>query len=260
MSTKYLWTDVRLIGFDLHTVEFTYAGDYAVSLTCTDELASNKRSYHLRFSRVVPGDAMEVDDMPDSSQNPHEDAELFLCALLSHRTLSTALHRLVTILRETLPIVTELEDIRVAAARSGDCIDTFPKSAGWYRVLYGDLRHALDFRLMTGARVVILDGSHTLFEEGADGRLVRRPATAKPPAPPRDHTSVALQPIPDFRTLVAEAIKAAVAHGVRGQFAPIDIGVICDVSAVRVVGRMLHQQVLRKLTQLRTSSSSSLDT
>ncbi|KAI0745059.1 MED14-domain-containing protein [Earliella scabrosa] len=256
MSSKYLWTDVRLISFDLQTVEFAYAADYSVSLTCTDELSTNRSSYHLRFGRVLPDDVMQIDDAPDPTHNPHEDAELFLCSLLSHGKLSTALHRLVTLLRETLPVVAELEDIRVAAARRGAAIDTFPKSAGWFRVLYGDLRHALDFRLMTGARVVILDGSHTLFEDGVDGRSARRPV-GKPQVLPTRDNSVALQPIPEFRMLVREAIKAAVANGVRGQFAPIDIGAICDVAAVRVVGRMLHQKVVEKLAQTRPASSMS---
>ena len=159
MSSKYLWTDVRLISFDLQTVEFTYSADYSVSLTCTDELSSNRSSYHLRFSRVQPdhdhdapppasSDMMEVDTVgfpPPGPSNPHEDAEPFLCALLAHGRLSAALHRLVCVLRETLPIVAELEEIRPAAARAGAPLDTFAKSASWFRVLYGDLRHALDF-------------------------------------------------------------------------------------------------------------------
>ncbi|RPD78468.1 MED14-domain-containing protein [Lentinus tigrinus ALCF2SS1-7] len=256
MSSRYLWTDVRLIAFDLQTVEFTYAADYAVALTCTDQISANRSSYHLRFSRVLPDDHMQVDDAPDPTHNPHEDVELFLCNLLGHGKLSTALHRLVSLLRETLPIVAELEDIRVAATRKGEAIDTFPKSAGWFRVLYGDLRHALDFRLMTGARVVILDGSHTLFDDVAEGRgVARRPPGRPAGSPPSLANSVALQPIPEFRTLVAEAIRAAVAHGVRGQFAPIDIGVICDVAAVRIVGRMLHQKVVEKLAQTRSSQT-----
>ena len=99
--------------------------------------------------------------------------------------------------------------------------------------------------------VVVLDGSHTLFEDGADGWLLgaRRGAKATPSY--ANVNAVALQPIPEFRTLIAEAIKAAVAAGVRGQFAPIDIGVICDVAAVRVVGRMLYQRVFEKLAQTR---------
>ena len=247
MSTKYLWTDVRLISFDLQTVEFAYAQNYSVSLTCTDQLATNRSSYHLRFSRVLPDDLMQVDEELNALHNPHEDAELYLCNLLGHGKLSTALHRLVAVLRETLPIVTQLEEIRVKAAQQGHLVDTFAKSAGWFRILYGDLRHALDFRLMTGARIVILDGSHTLFDEPADSRAPRKPGV------PSRSTSLtntgALQPIPDFRALVAEAIKDSVAQGVKGQFAPIDIGIICDIAAVGVIGKQLYEKVFAKLGQ-----------
>ncbi|PIL36575.1 hypothetical protein GSI_00264 [Ganoderma sinense ZZ0214-1] len=249
MSTKYLWTDIRLISFDLQTVEFAYAENYTVSLTCTDQLATNRSSYHLRFSRVPSDDPMQVDGELDALHNPHEDAELYLCNLLGHGKLSTALHRLVSLLRETLPIVAELEDIRVHAARQGHLVDSFAKSAGWFRVLYPDLRHALDFRLMTGARVIVVDGSHTLFDEPPTGD----PRIARRPGGPSRSTSLAntgaLQAIPDFRALVAEAINDAVAQGVKGQFAPIDIGVICDIAAVRVVGRRLYERVFARLAQ-----------
>ena len=91
MSSKYLWTDVRLISFDLQTVEFTYSADYSVSLTCTDELSSNRSSYHLRFSRVPPDDFTDVGTELDALHNPHEDAELFLCNLLGHGKLSACI-------------------------------------------------------------------------------------------------------------------------------------------------------------------------
>lgn len=83
---------------------------------------------------------MDQDDF-----NPHDDAEPFLRNILrhGHGRLAPSLYRLVTLLRDTLPIVTILEEIR----RSGDLgkdgmppVDTFAKSAGWYRLLYGDLR------------------------------------------------------------------------------------------------------------------------
>ncbi|CDO75529.1 hypothetical protein BN946_scf184871.g10 [Trametes cinnabarina] len=254
MSTKYSWTDVRLLSFDLQTVEFAYAADYTLSLTCTDQLSSSGGSYHLRFGRVQPDDEhdMDVDNeqSPGPAHNPHEDVEPYMRSLLRHGRLSSALHKLVGLLRETLPVVAELEDIRVAAARSGAAVDTFAKSAGWFRILYGDLRHALDFRLMAGARVVILDGSHSLFDDQADNTPLRRLAGPFAKTSPARAQSAALQPIPDFPTLVQEAIKAAVAHGVSGQFATIDIGVICDVAAVRVVGRMLHEKVFQKLESL----------
>lgn len=271
MSTKHLWTDVRLLSFDLQTVEFAYAADYTLSLTCTDQLSSTGGSYHLRFGRVERDDDMEVDgELLRSTHNPHEDVEPYMRNLLRHGPLTSTLHRLVSLLRETLPIVAELEEIRAAAARSGAVVDTFAKSAGWFRILYGDLRcvaalafmgqgitdrlcvcyrHALDFRLMAGARVVILDGSHSLFDDSADGHTLRRLSGPSKAFASRDREPIAaLQPIPDFRTLVQDAIKGAVARGVAGQFAPIDIGVICDVSAVRVVGRLLYERVLEKLS------------
>lgn len=271
MSTKHLWTDVRLLSFDLQTVEFAYAADYTLSLTCTDQLSSTGGSYHLRFGRVERDDEMEVDgELLRATHNPHEDVEPYMRNLLRHGPLTSTLHRLVSLLRETLPIVAELEEIRAAAARSGAVVDTFAKSAGWFRILYGDLRyvptcafprqgsrtdaiavcrrHALDFRLMAGARVVILDGSHSLFDDSADGHTLRRLSGPSKAFASRDREpAAALQPITDFRTLVQDAIKGAVARGVAGQFAPIDIGVICDVSAVRVVGRLLYERVLEKL-------------
>ncbi|KAI0644574.1 MED14-domain-containing protein [Trametes meyenii] len=252
MSTKYLWTDVRLLSFDLQTVEFAYASDYTLSLTCTDQLSSVGGSYHLHFGRVEPDDdaAMQIDGegAPLPAHNPHEDVEPYMRSLLRHGRLSNTLHRLVGLLRETLPIAAELEDIRGAAARAGRAVDAFAKSAGWFRILYGDLRHALDFRLMAGARVVVLDGSHSLFDDSADAHAaIRHLGGAKfAPVSFRDITA-ALQPIPGFQGLVQEAMKAAVAHGVSGRFAPIDIGIICDVAAVRVVGRMLYQKVSEKL-------------
>ena len=107
----------------------------------------------------------------------------------------------------------------------------------------------IDLIVREGARVVVVDGSHTLFDEAAaDSRAVRRPAGGAPRTTSLANTG-ALQAIPDFRALVAEAIKDAVAQGVKGQFAPIDIGVICDVAAVRVVGRRLYERVFAKLAQ-----------
>ena len=155
MATSKQWRDVRLLSFDLQTVEFSYSGDYAVSITCTDQLSPTGGSYELHFSRAS---ASSSDD-PNSSAhslmdtaedgdidhhmahyNPHEDIEPFVRDILRHGRLSQSLHRLVALLRDTLPIVTEMEYIRVSASRAGDYVDTFAKTAGWYRVLFGDRR------------------------------------------------------------------------------------------------------------------------
>ena len=268
MSSKHLWTDVKLISFDLQTVEFTYSSDYSVSLTCStdysdpleDKLSAKRSSYHLRFGRVLPDSDLSGAPPPDPNAmdvdgelsvplftNPHEDAEPFLCALLAHGSLSrdglsTALHQLVAVLRATLPIVAELEEIRAAAARAGGPpIDTFAKSARWFRVLYGDLRHALDFRLMADARVAVLDASHTFCED----IVGKKPAsTAK-----RDPWAslAALNPIPEFGRLVSETVKAAAERGARGRFASIGMGIVCEIGAVGVVGRILHEKVQARL-------------
>lgn len=146
MATMYKWTDVRLLSFDLQTVEFAYTDGYTVSITCVDQLSPTGGSFELSFSRG--NEPSEIDESADietvlAQYNPHEDVEPFLRDILRKIPLAQALHRLVALLRETLPIVAELEYIRVKAQREGVTVDTFAKTAGWFRVLYGDLRYEL---------------------------------------------------------------------------------------------------------------------
>lgn len=161
-----------------------------------------------------------------------------------------SLHRLVSLLRDTLPIVSELEDIREGASNGEFAVDTFAKAAGWYRVLYGDMRlvsrpsipdilaylrsrHALDFRLLSGHRVAILDGSQSLF--GAE--------------PTPDLTSsLGIQPIKDMNVVVYDSIRENLSLGVKlGLIAPIDVGVVCGVDAARALGRSIHDRILPRL-------------
>ncbi|EKM54002.1 uncharacterized protein PHACADRAFT_174499 [Phanerochaete carnosa HHB-10118-sp] len=242
MSTNKKWTDVRLLSFDLQTVEFAYAEDYTVSITCTDQLAPTGGSYDLRFSRVNDAAGMDTDsedvETVLSQYNPHEDVEQFMINLLRSGSLSASLPKLVAMLRDTLPIVAELEYIRVTAQKAGDNVDTFARSAGWFRVLYGDFRHALDFRLMAGARVSILDASKTLFQ--IDDRSV-------PHSSPPVESELLLKPIPGFSALVTEACKAVAGTVGRTKAAPVDVGVVCDGTALRTVARALHERVVQRL-------------
>ncbi|TFK44507.1 mediator complex subunit MED14-domain-containing protein [Crucibulum laeve] len=232
MSKK--WPDVRLISFDLQTVEFVYASNCTVSISCQDQISLSGGNFDLRFSRCRPYNDADMDE--ENVFNPHDDAEPFFRNILRHHGLAPSLHRLVTLLRDTLPIALELEDMRLYSEKTGQNVDTFPKAAGWYRLLYSDLRHALDFRLMSGQRVAIIDGSHSLF----DGPLQ--------PSDPA-YTELGLQPIDNFRELVLEVIKDMLASGklVLGTAAAIDVGVICNVSCVRLVGRAIHSKVLERL-------------
>ncbi|KAF5370780.1 hypothetical protein D9758_002136 [Tetrapyrgos nigripes] len=251
MSKEKDWQDIRLISFDLQTVEFVYSGDYVVSITTREDLQSTSR-YDLRFSRRQVGQARS------DSFNPHDDAETYLRAILRQGRLTPSLHHLVQILRDTLPIVVELEEIRNEESQKGNTgsrpLDIFPKSAGWYRLLYGDFRHALDFRLMTEQRVAIYDASHSLYD------LSSPPVTASltkkeedmavdTPTPSADIAGVFLQPIPDFQSIVSECVRQVVGSGAvpRGNIAPVDIGVVCDTNSVRPLVRGIHTKVSEKL-------------
>lgn len=99
-------------------------------------------NFDLRFSRCRPSIAHGGEGTNHDMFNPHDDAEPFLRNILrhGHGRLAPSLHRFVTILRDTLPIVAELEEIRLQSEKENRSVDAFAKAAGWYRLLYGDLR------------------------------------------------------------------------------------------------------------------------
>ncbi|KAJ7209599.1 mediator complex subunit MED14-domain-containing protein [Mycena pura] len=216
MSKEKRYPDIRLLSFDLQTVAFAYASDYTVSISCEEDQLSTGGKFDLRFSRCEPN---------ADSFNPHDAAEPFLRNILraGHGTLAPSLHRLITCLRETLPIAVELEEIR---QQSDGAIDTFAKTAGWYRLLFGDSRHALDFRLMTNHRVVILDGSHSLY------------GTGPPLQQFEDH------PIPRFSEIVLNVAKdMMVSSGSSHKIVPLSTGIICQTDLVRTLGRAVYTAV-----------------
>ncbi|KAG6862349.1 hypothetical protein C0995_016047 [Termitomyces sp. Mi166 len=238
MAKESSWDDVSLLSFDLQTVEFAYAKDYTVSISCQDQLSPMGGNFDLRFSRCGRLHTGHVRDKDQMFFNPHDDAEPFLRNILrhGHGRLAPSLHRLVTLLRDTLPIVTVLEDIRQEDVQNNRSVDTFAKAAGWYRLLYVEQRHALDFRLMTGQRVAILDASFSVFD----------------PAGSRSHTEagvgdmLGLKPIPNFKSIVTDAVRDAISSGSiqPGKVAMIDVGVICHTVSVCELGRRIHQRLV----------------
>ncbi|THV06734.1 MED14-domain-containing protein [Dendrothele bispora CBS 962.96] len=254
MSKEKDWQDVQLISFDLQTVEFAYAEDYAVSITtCAleDTPSANRARYDLRFSRRRAGQP-RLD-----LYNPHDDAELYLRAILQHGhgRLAPSLHNFVQILRDTLPIVVELEELRKESEKSSagsPPLDIFPKSAGWYRILYSDFRHALDFRLMTEHRVAIYDASHSLYEVSPSVDPVKKEEDMTVDSSlSTAEAGVFLQPIPDFQSIVEECVRHAVRSGTvpRGTIASVDIGVVCGTNSVRTLIRSIHTKVSEKLKE-----------
>ncbi|KDR75325.1 hypothetical protein GALMADRAFT_249364 [Galerina marginata CBS 339.88] len=239
MAKHTKWRDVRLLSFDLQTVEFAYSQDYTVSISCEDQLSPTGGNFDLEFSRIRPHDAMDTDE---GYFNPHEDAEPFLRDILrhAHGRLAPSLHYLVTLLRDTLPIVVELEAVRKESQQSGRNVDIFAKAAGWYRLLYGDLKHALDFRLMSEQRVAILDASHSLFDIQIPGK-----------PPPNDPVidGLVLQRIPRFRELMVNTVQEGLTSGklTMGKIAAIDVGVVCDGAGVGFLTKAIHAQVLEQI-------------
>jgi len=146
----------------------------------------------------------------------------------------------VTLLRDTLPIVVELEIVRQESQKKGRNVDIFAKAAGWYRLLYGDLKHALDFRLMSGQRVAILDASHSLFDVQMPG---------KTPAKDPVVDGLVLQRIPRFREIVVNTVQEGLTSGklTMGKIAAIDVGVVCDGAGVGFLTKVIHAQVLEQI-------------
>jgi len=99
---------------------------------------------------------------------------------------------------------------------------------------------------MTGKRIVILDASYSLFR----GTPSQPDSGSGPDS--YDLERIGLEPIPDFRTLVLDAVLATRPRipegGVGGRrIAPIDVGVVCEGGTIGPVIRALHDRVLKKL-------------
>ncbi|KAG5652471.1 hypothetical protein H0H81_004879 [Sphagnurus paluster] len=210
--------------------------DYTVSISCEDQLSPMGGNFDLRFSRCRTWEDGKVEKEKDLF-NPHDDAEPFLRNILrhGHGRLAPSLHRLVTLLRDTLPIVTELEEIRQKGEQEGRSVDTFAKAAGWYRILDADRRHALDFRLMSDRRVAILDGSYSVFEPNSVSST-------------ESSDILGLVPIPQFKEIVTEVVRVMISSGkiYQGTVAVVDVGVVCDTAIVRDLGRTIHAKALQQ--------------
>ena len=97
----------------------------------------------------------------------------------------------------------------------------------------GIAQHALDFRVLTGSRVAMLDASQSVF------RNVKEKEKEK-----EKEAVVGFRSIPGFARAVADAVVAG--RG-RGSVAGVDIGIVCAAADVVVVGEALWKSVAREL-------------
>lgn len=93
---------------------------------------------------------------------------------------------------------------------------------------------------MTNQRVAILDGSSSLYPS---------PNSVKPPSESNSNSMPGLQPIPQFREIVTEVVKTALAAGdvQPGKIARVDMGVVCECTAVRRLAKAMHARVAEVL-------------
>jgi mediator of RNA polymerase II transcription subunit 14 len=94
---------------------------------------------------------------------------------------------------------------------------------------------------MAGKQIAILDASYSLF------------GTSSPTASSSSLSSpelLSLLPIPDFKTLLIDAIKSVRMKDEHARVACIDFGVVCDSAVVSVMARALHERVLKKLREV----------
>jgi len=253
MAKEKQWEDVRLLSFDLQTVEFTYASvritsssfltpsglnsylrqDYTLSISCKDQLLTGG-SYNLRFGRLP-----SQNEAHDHRPNRHSEAEHFFHALLRQGRLADALPALVSVLRDTVPVLEVLARIPARA---------IPKAAGWWRVMFSPggseagsvAQHALDFRVLTGSRMALFDASESLFRSAP--QQSQQQQQPQPDAGAQAASAVGFRPIPELARGISDAVAAA--RG-RGTVAGIDIGVVCGAADVVVVGEALWASITR---------------
>ena len=260
MAKAKQWEDVRLLSFDLQTVEFTYASvcdaftpyfpcgcnlshchplqDYTLSISCKDQLLTGG-SYSLQFGRLpVAAHDGAAHDGHDTRPNPHAEAEPFLHAVLRQGRLADALPALVSVLRDTVPVLEVLARIPARA---------IPKAAAWWRVMFspgpgaslsrgGVAQHALDFRVLTGSRVALLDASQSVFRNAPQPQQQDKDRSQL-------EAAVGFRPIPGMARAVADAVAAG--RG-RGSVAGVDVGVVCGAADVVVVGEALWRSIARE--------------
>ena len=109
-----------------------------MAIRCTTE-ASGDNTYQVRFARA------EDATTPTSSLNA--DMAPFIHGLLKNDgALAASVHHMVGLLRDSLPVVLELDEILTGNEAGAndraprEDFDVFAKGAGWFRILYGDLR------------------------------------------------------------------------------------------------------------------------
>lgn len=104
---------------------------------------------------------------------------------------------------------------------------------------------------MTEQRITILDASYSIFADtstsklrphsnGSNGNNNKSSSSGSDSSSNSVDNSVLLQPMPNFKKVVAEIAAGESGNGVFS----IDVGLICGVDAVKRVGKALHDRLV----------------
>ncbi|KAL7420323.1 mediator complex subunit [Cryptotrichosporon argae] len=231
--------DIRMLSFDLRTATLEYAPGFIVSITYTP--ASD--SYEASFSRSAIGatPAMSTPAREDEP-NPHEQLAPVLSYRLNELTREgsrseTAGKRFIQLLRATLPLLVEVDALRVSNA----WLHLVIRSATEFRLVWDHQgkRHAFDVPLNPSA-------SHYLI---ADATLPRADGLV-------DFSCGHLAPVPRLEAVVSKGYQLA--RMLRVDTAPenvvqlaykVDAGksLVCDVGCVAEVLRGVVGEVAKGL-------------
>ena len=110
-----------------------------------------------------------------------------------------------------------------------------PSTSSLLSGIGGVAQHALDFRVLKGSRVAMLDASQSVFRNAPKEKEKEKESPV---------VVVGFRPIPGFARAVADAVAAA--RG-RGSVAGVDIGIVCAAADVVVVGEALWRSIAREL-------------
>ncbi|KAL1409660.1 mediator complex subunit [Vanrija albida] len=194
--------DIRMLSFDLCTATLQYAPGYQVAITYTPTSDSYEASFFR--SSAVPSTPAAPSATPavDGEPSPHQ----LIAPLLSHHlneltaqspSASDALgsngQQFIQLLRATLPLLLEVESLRVASATEYPMLVV--RSVTQYRLVWdheGTTRYALDATLTA-------DSSRFLITD----------ASAQRPGVPLDLTCGPLSTIPNLERAVAKGFQAA---------------------------------------------------
>ncbi|TXT06056.1 hypothetical protein VHUM_03529 [Vanrija humicola] len=194
--------DIRMLSFDLCTATLQYAPGYQVAITYTPTSDSYETSFFRSSAITSTPAAPSATPAVDGEPSPHQ----LIAPLLSHHlneltaqspqatdALGSNGQQFIQLLRATLPLLLEVESLRVASATEYPVLVV--RSVTQYRLVWdhdGTTRYALDATLTA-------DSSRFLITDASQQR----------PGIPLDLTCGPLTAIPNLERAVAKGFQAA---------------------------------------------------